>query len=146
MLSLYEIKPDQQKLYPMQSLIEEQQTLSKIAAKLESGAIAFYPATKGGAVQNFRYTVRYMLYAVNWDLPMINGYSGFFPKETIKLRLAIRRLAHTGNLAPLRNVGVRYLFVDKKRATATAMNQLQKHKGLKAHAESDNFIILELAT
>jgi len=46
---------------------------------------------------------------------MINGYSGFFPKETIKLRLAIRRLAHTGNLAPLRNVGVRYLFVDNKK-------------------------------
>ncbi len=77
---------------------------------------------------------------------MINGYSEFFPKETIKLRLAIHRLAHIGNIAPLRNVEVRYPFVDKKRATATAMNQLQKHKGLKAHAESDNFIILELET
>ena len=57
-----------------------------------------------------------MLYAVNWNLTMINGYSGFFPKETVKLRSAIRRLAHTGNLEPLRNVGVRYLFVDKNKS------------------------------
>ena len=108
LLILYEIKPDQQKLYPMQPLIEEQQTPSKVTAKLEPRAIAFYPATKGGAVQNFRYTVRCMLYAVNWNLPTINGYSGSFPNETIILRLAIRRLAHTGNIEPLRNVGVRY--------------------------------------
>ena len=130
----------------MQALIQEQQTPTKIAAKLEPGAIAFYPTTKGGAVHNFKYTVRYMLYGVNWNLPMINGYSGFFPIETIKLWSAIRRPAHTGNLEPLRNVDVRYLFVDIKRATVTGMNQLQKHKGLKAHAKSDNFIILELAT
>ncbi len=114
LLSLFEVKPDQQKLYLMQSLIEEQQALTKITTKLEPVPIAFYPATKGGAVQNFRYTVRYMLYAVNWNLPMINGYSGFFSKETIKLRSAIRRLAHTGNLRPFKNVELRYLFVDKK--------------------------------
>lgn len=48
--------------------------------------IVCLPFASGNSIADFDVTTRWMLYSLEHDAPMLNGYSGFFPKSYFEIR------------------------------------------------------------
>jgi hypothetical protein len=80
------------------------------------GAVAMLPVTAGGQSAAYEDTALGMLQALRHGHPLVNGYSGFFPERTDRLMARLRRFPNGGAVSALREVGVRYVVVDRRKA------------------------------
>ena len=75
-------------------------------------AAAWVPFPQTGTTAAYEPTTIGMLRSLDFGLPLVNGYSGFFPDDYRRLRVAMRRFPDGPTLQALRARGVRYLIAD----------------------------------
>ena len=144
LFSLFEIKPSAQRTYPLSSRLESYQQLDQQMAQLADGPVAFYPASRGGSIRNFEHTVIYMLLSIDWNRSLVNGYSGFFPKQVKELREVIRNLPLSEDPSALQENGVRYLLADKQQSKPYYLEKLRNAGYLTKLFESRFFVGFEI--
>lgn len=81
-------------------------------ARTGDGSVAFVPFPPGGRAGDYAATTEWMLYALDADVSTVNGYSGFFPEDSVRLRDMMRNYPSTAAEAELEAFGVSYLVVD----------------------------------
>lgn len=77
-----------------------------------AGPVAWLPFPQTGTTAAYEPTTVGMLRSLDFGRPLINGYSGFFPQDYRRLRVAMRRFPDGPTLQALRARGVRYLIAD----------------------------------
>ncbi len=88
-LTMFEIPPSTVQLVGVpRTLTSEWKSFVKSNLK-DSNGVLLLPYVKGTTVRDFDVTARWMLSTVLDDIPMINGYSGFFPESHFRLQKAI---------------------------------------------------------
>jgi hypothetical protein len=73
--------------------------------------VAFLPFAPNPRAESFEPTTTRMLQALDTGHPMINGYSGFFPKDHGRLRQQLVGFPDERSLAALRDRHVRYVVI-----------------------------------
>ncbi|WP_460166293.1 hypothetical protein [Thermostilla marina] len=82
----------------------------------EGEAICCLPFGAGRSVYEVEPSARWMIYGTKHGRPLVNGYSGFFPREWFEMgRLLGRGPITAEGVAALRCSGVHWLVVDRKR-------------------------------
>ncbi|RMF91132.1 MAG: hypothetical protein D6741_16290 [Planctomycetota bacterium] len=82
----------------------------------EGEAVCCLPFGAGRTVYEVEPSARWMMYGTKHGRPLVNGYSGFFPREWFEMgRLLGQGPITEEGVAALRRVGVRWLVVDRKR-------------------------------
>ncbi len=88
-LTMFEIPPSTVQLVGVPRMLTSEWK-SFVKSKLkDSNGVLLMPYVKGTTVRDFDVTARWMLSSVLDDIPMINGYSGFFPESHFRLQKAI---------------------------------------------------------
>jgi len=88
-LTMFEVPPSTVQLVGVPRMLTSEWK-SFVTSKLEDGnGVLLMPYVKGATVRDFDVTARWMLSHVLDDIPMINGYSGFFPESHFRLQKAI---------------------------------------------------------
>jgi hypothetical protein len=76
------------------------------------GGIIILPLLDGGTVHDYEIVTEWMLEGLYAGKPMVNGYSGFFPKPQLDLAKRIYRDGlGPDTVAELRKIGVRYIVL-----------------------------------
>ncbi len=89
LLTMFEIPPPKIQLVGVPNVISAEWKLY-VKAHLKSGnGVLLVPYVQGATARDFDVTTRWMLNTVLDDIPMINGYSGFFPESHFRLQKAI---------------------------------------------------------
>jgi hypothetical protein len=116
-LSLFEVMPLGAKTarYPREQV---KAPWVRALAPREAGAVVAIPPAQGKATADYESTVIAMLASLRHGHPLVNGYSGFFPKQSFLRRL--ERFPARKVIIELRALGVRYVvveraFLDRKR-------------------------------
>ncbi len=90
LLTMFEIPPPKIQLVGVPSFFSAEWK-SYVKAHLKNGnGVLLVPYVQGATVRDFDVTTRWMLNTVLDDIPMINGYSGFFPESHFRLQNAIK--------------------------------------------------------
>lgn len=88
-LTMFEIPPPAVQLVGVPKILASART-PFVKSNLKDGhGILLMPYVKGTMARDFDVTARWMLSNVLDDIPMINGYSGFFPESHFQLQKAI---------------------------------------------------------
>ena len=90
-------------------------------ARQPAGAVAMLPVTARGQAAAYVDTTLGMLQALRHGHPIVNGYSGFFPERTDRLMDRLRHFPGADGVSALREVGVRYVVVDRRWPGARAL-------------------------
>jgi hypothetical protein len=111
LLALVEMLPVPQRLqrFPHEAMVEP---WIAWLAQHPGGAVAMVPPASGTKVAAYDLTVLAMLQSLRHGHPIVNGYSGFFPPESDRLMLLLRRFPAPTCLRALRRHSVRYVVVD----------------------------------
>jgi hypothetical protein len=81
-------------------------------------AIVCLPFDRGYAAEDFDATARWMLYGTQHQVPLVNGYSGFFPKSWFELtRLLAQRPLSPAALAALADADVHFVVLQRHQAS-----------------------------
>ena len=77
-----------------------------------AGGLIILPLLDGGTVHDYEIVAEWMLKGLYAGKPMVNGYSGFFPKPQLDLarRISLNGLDR-GSVEELKRIGVRYIVV-----------------------------------
>jgi hypothetical protein len=122
-LGLLEVATPPANLYPFPFNQMHAPWIEWLAAQ-PSGAVAMVPFPVGSRARDYEATVLAMLQALAHHHPLVNGYSGFFPLDYLRLRWAMHDFPNARSLALLRTDGVRYLVVDRAWLTDKRLGQL----------------------
>lgn len=109
----------------------------------EPGAVAFLPFAPDRSAAAFAPTTERMLQNLGTGVPMVNGYSGFFPPDHATLRADLRGFPDERSLRALQSRGARWAVVDPAtwdRVDARAADAL----GVRTLVESADGLLLEL--
>lgn len=82
-------------------------------AQHPGGAVAMVPPAASGKVADFEPIVLAMLQALQHGHPLVNGYSGFFPRRADRIAEQLAHFPRQGALRMLQRAGVRYAVVDE---------------------------------
>ncbi len=77
-----------------------------------AGAVALLPFPASGAATDYERTAVGMLQAFEHGHPLVNGYSGFFPPDYVKLFAAMQHFPDQASLQLLREHGATYLVAE----------------------------------
>ena len=125
LLTMFEIPPPKIQLVGVPSVFSAEWK-SYVKAHLKNGnGVLLVPYVQGATVRDFDVTTRWMLNTVLDDIPMINGYSGFFPESHFRLQNAIKADPRSdATLGLLYDSNIQFVV-------------LGNHTAVKAVAESD---------
>jgi hypothetical protein len=107
-----------------------------------SGGLVVLPLLDGGNVQDYEIVAEWMLKGLYAGKPMVNGYSGFFPKPQLELARKISRNGLDRDMVhELRSLGVRYIVLSPFNMVRIDMEQ----SGLEImQSRQDNWQILRI--
>ena len=89
-------------------------------------AIACLPFAPGTSASDFDGTVRWMYYGTLHGVPLVNGYSGFFPDAYMKLRAKLSQEGLTQqNLATLADMRTHFIVTRETLAPSEGRFQLR---------------------
>jgi hypothetical protein len=94
------------------------------------GVTAIVPFPASGRTSAYQPTAIAMLQALEFDKPLANGYSGFFPRPYERLRRAMQSFPNERSLALLREAGVTYLVVSQDGLSDDRWGQLRGYRML----------------
>jgi hypothetical protein len=107
-----ELRPREQALLP---LPREEATLPWLAwvesETRPEDVLAFLPFPRGRNARDYLETTQWMFWQTRHGRPMVNGYSGFFPKPFRELKAGLEHFPDAASLELLANRGVRYCVV-----------------------------------
>jgi hypothetical protein len=109
------------------------------------GVVAMAPPEASGKLVAFEPTTLAMLQGLRHGHPLLNGYSGFFPRRSRQLMRSLRAFPEESSIAALRGAGVRFVVVE--RAWLAGRNAWQQIDSTALHAvHQDRLrVIYELA-
>lgn len=88
-------------------------------------SVACLPFARGGSVRTYDMTTRWMCYGLEHGIPLVNGYSGFFPKPYLELRERVKaEFPSTGVLQHFLKLDVQFLVVARKYCQPNIMQSL----------------------
>jgi hypothetical protein len=114
-------------------------------ARHPGGAVAMVPPVGGPHVAAYDHTVLAMLQSLRHGHPIVNGYSGFFPPESDRLVVLLRRFPAPDCLSALRRHAVRYVVVDERWAREHLASLLAAAPDLRSAYESPGARVFELS-
>ncbi|MEZ6133756.1 MAG: hypothetical protein R3C53_02485 [Pirellulaceae bacterium] len=80
------------------------------------GAALCLPMAGGDSERDFEITTEWMMWGTQHKLPLVNGYSGFFPQSNFEVREAVLNNQLPSHLLErLYGLGVRCIIVDRRR-------------------------------
>lgn len=122
-LFILEVRPSPPILAPVPDVEPHRDWITLLREQVPRGkAIACLPWAPGPLTQDFEGTVRWMYLGTFHGVPLVNGYSGFFPASEVELReLMNRQFPAAEVLDRLRHMQVEYLVVDRDRSPPATM-------------------------
>ncbi len=75
--------------------------------------VACLPFPRDGSTAQYEATSRWMLRSLQFQRPLVNGYSGFFPVRYRQLRVTMQQFPSEDSLQQLRLLGAGYLVIDR---------------------------------
>jgi hypothetical protein len=81
-------------------------------AQQPPGVVAMVPPALSHKAIDYEPTALAMLQGLRHGHPLVNGYSGFFPRRADRIAHHLRRFPRAGDLRSLRRAGVTYAVVD----------------------------------
>lgn len=108
-----------------------------------AGAVAVVPFPADGSARAYEGTVVAMLQAFTHKHPLVNGYSGFFPADYLRLRRAMARFPNAETLRLLEQVGTRYVIVTRTWLTPQR-ERVVNSAGLERIYADDQAVVLRL--
>jgi hypothetical protein len=115
--SLAEIAAFPARLWMEPSLVTPPKWVEWLAAQPD-GAVAMIPFPSNGETQEFETTALAMVLSLEYQKPLVNGYSGFFPRSYREMRASMQHFPDEESLIRLGVAGARYLVVDPDWLTA----------------------------
>lgn len=109
----------------------------------DGGAVAFVPFAPGRRTADFAPTTARMLQNLRTGHPMVNGYSGFFPRDHASRRAALVGFPSDRSVAELDRLGVRYVLVDADRFDRID-REVATDLGLAILVENRDAVLLEV--
>jgi hypothetical protein len=105
-------------------------------------AVACLPFARGDRVEDYEVTTWWMYYGTFHHVPLVDGYSGFFPPDHFKIRGALNHFPLTDQLVrQLADKEVEFLVVDRSLVPAGALGDGKfEFYSLKRVFESSNGI------
>jgi hypothetical protein len=113
LLAVVETWPRSSPLHDLHKLRSEPRWSSWLREHAERhAAVAMLPFPQDGSTAQYESTTLAMLRSLQFQRPLINGYSGFFPVTYRQLRVAMDDFPSAKVLQTLRGSGCRYLVID----------------------------------
>ncbi|MEM7052632.1 MAG: hypothetical protein AAF604_23415 [Acidobacteriota bacterium] len=114
LLAVLEMRPTPGKIEPLPPLDLELPWLTWIEEQTSSEEVlAFLPFPPGRSVADYASTSQAMYWQQRHWRPMVNGYSGFFPRRFRALKETMKSFPSEQSLAALSDAGVRYCIVPR---------------------------------
>jgi hypothetical protein len=111
-LAAVELRPREQALLPLPRAEATLPWLAWVESETRpEDVLAFLPFPVGRNAKDYLETTQWMLWQTRHGRPMVNGYSGFFPKPFRELKAALEDFPDAASLDLLANRGVRYCVV-----------------------------------
>lgn len=114
LLAIFEIRPSPGSIAPMPALDLKLPWLGWIETNTEpDDVLVFLPFPEGRSVEDYATTSQWMYWQQRHWRPMVNGYSGFFPRRFKELKKTMKGFPSARSLAALKEVGVRFCIVPR---------------------------------
>jgi hypothetical protein len=111
-LAALELRPREQALLPLPRAEATLPWLAWVESETRpEDVLAFLPFPRGRTARDYLETTQWMFWQTRHGRPMVNGYSGFFPKPFRELKVALEHFPDAASLELLVNRGVRYCVV-----------------------------------
>jgi hypothetical protein len=106
------------------------------------GGVVILPLLDGGTVHDYEIVTEWMLKGLYAEKPLVNGYSGFFPKPQLDLAKRIYQAGlNRETVEELNRLGVRYIVVSPFNQIRIELDQ----SGLEiVESRQDNWLILRI--
>lgn len=113
--------------------------------KSQQAAIACFPFANGKLVNDFEKTTRWMCYGLKHETPMVNGYSGFFPEEYLRIaKLFENHDTEVAGIERLSELGVSHLVVSQQYSTSDVMLRLKSPRYSLEHVFADQSAAVDI--
>jgi hypothetical protein len=107
-----ELWPPEQTLSPLPSREKNERWLTWLRENtLPQSPVACIPFPQGRSVEDYESTAVWMYWGAEHHRPMVNGYSGFFPPEFIRLKETMQTFPDAASVEALAQLGVEYCIV-----------------------------------
>ena len=145
LLTMFEIPPPKIQLVGVPKGLSAEWKLY-VKAHLKNGnGVLLIPYVQGTTVRDFDVTTRWMLNTVLDDIPMINGYSGFFPDSHFRLQKAIEADPYSdATLGLLHDAKIQFLIAGRHTATKPAVESDRQFELRVVFEDSKGTQVLEL--
>ena len=114
-LGLAEVLPPAQRFSPGREEVSSPAWVERLR-QLPPGPVAFLPPSASGRAVHFEPVLVAMLQGLEFEKPLLNGYSGYFPDHHREFRRRLRKPT-AADIDYLQSRGTRYLLVDFDRAS-----------------------------
>jgi hypothetical protein len=122
----FEIRPAEQKLYSVSGFRIHRDWIGWMKEHTQpNDVIACVPFPRAGHVVAYQGTTEWMFLQTQHGRPMVNGYSGFFPSEFLKLKTAMGQFPDSASIDLLRKHGVQYCVVLRRKNQREAIDRLR---------------------
>ena len=111
LVALAEVVPLPARLWTNPALLAPPEWVNWLGTQPD-GVVAMIPFSSGGEVQDFEPTAIAMVLSLRHGKPLVNGYSGFFPRSYREMSTVMRHFPDKESLIRLEEAGVRYLVSD----------------------------------
>ena len=140
--SLAELLPPEPRFSPDRSYVYGPSWIARIR-ELPPGPLAYLPPSPGPRSIDYEAEVVTMLRGLEFNKPLLNGYSGYFPRHHRKFRRKLRDPT-AADIGYLRRHNTRYVLLDRERATESAQVLFARQQGLQLLFETEKVAIYEL--
>jgi hypothetical protein len=136
---LIEFWPASPQLYFLPDYEQQQSWIEWLGTETSpDDIVASLPFPAGRFVSDYEETTVAMLWATRHKRRLANGYSGFFPKEFVQLKLAVQNFPDDKSVRELQKAGVRWCVVDVSRLNFRNVEKLTRQPLLTLSFETDD--------
>lgn len=131
--------PQQPGLYAMPEYEQQRPWIEWVRTETRpDDIVAHLPFPSGRSVSNYEDTTVAMLWSTYHKRRLVNGYSGFFPKEFVRLKADVQSFPADKSIVELRMAGVRWCVVDVDKLMAESVDMLADQTLLSLKFETDD--------
>ena len=131
--------PQQPGLYSMPEYEQQRPWIEWVRTETRpDDIVAHLPFPRGRSVSVYEDTTVAMLWSTYHKRRLVNGYSGFFPKEFVQLKADVQNFPDDKSVVELRMAGVRWCVVDVDKLTSESVDMLPDQTLLSLKFETDN--------
>lgn len=136
---LVESWPQQPGLYSMPEYKQQRPWIEWVRTETRpDDIVAHLPFPRGRSVLDYEDTTVFMLWSTYHKRRIVNGYSGFFPREFVRLKADVQSFPDEKSVVALRMAGVRWCVVDVDKLKSANVDMLADQTLLSLQFETDD--------